>query len=45
MVRNKAIFFASGIRPDGTRDILISVTDGMGGMAELLGAVFPVTTL
>ena len=37
MVRNKAIFFASGIRPDGTRDILIAVTDGMGGDGRVAG--------
>lgn len=74
VVRNKAIYLALGIRPDGTRDILglwientegakfwmkvfndlktrgvndilIAVTDGLKGMAEALGAVFPATTL
>jgi transposase-like protein len=73
-VRNKAIYLALGILPDGTRDILglwiegtegakfwmkvfndlktrgvadilIAVTDGLKGMAEALGAVFPATTL
>ena len=74
VVRNKAIYLALGIRPDGTRDILglwientegakfwmkvfndlktrgvndilIAVTDGLKGMQEALGAVFPATTL
>jgi transposase-like protein len=74
VVRNKAIYLALGVRPDGTRDflglwientesakfwmkvfndlktrgvndILISVTDGLKGMAEALGAVFPASTL
>jgi putative transposase len=74
VVRNKAIFLALGVLPDGTRDILglwiegtegakfwmkvfndlktrgvndilIAVTDGLKGMAEALGAVFPATTL
>ncbi len=74
MVRNKAIYLALGVLPDGTRDILglwientegakfwlkvfndlktrgvhdilIAVTDGLKGMAEALGAVFPATTL
>ena len=74
VVRNKAIYLALGVRPDGTRDILglwientegakfwmkvfndlktrgvndilIAVTDGLKGMAEALGVVFPVTTL
>ena len=74
VVRNKAIYLALGILPDGTRDILglwiegaegakfwmkvfndlktrgvgdilIAVTDGLKGMAEALGAVFPATTL
>ncbi|EIM95952.1 transposase mutator type [Paraburkholderia hospita] len=74
MVRNKAIYLALGILPDGTRDILglwientegakfwmkvfsdlkvrgvqdilIAVTDGLKGMPEALGAVFPATTL
>ncbi|MDZ7890735.1 MAG: IS256 family transposase [Rhodoferax sp.] len=74
VVRNKAIYLALGIRPDGTRDILglwientegakfwmkvfndlktrgandilIAVTDGLKGMAEALGTVFPATTL
>ena len=74
VVRNKAIYLALGVRPDGTRDILglwientegakfwmkvfndlktrgvsdilIAVTDGLKGMAEALGAVFPATTL
>ena len=74
VVRNKAIYLALGVRPDGTRDILglwientegakfwmkvfndlktrgvgdilIAVTDGLKGMQEALGAVFPATTL
>lgn len=74
VVRNKAIYLALGVRPDGTRDILglwientegakfwmkvfndlktrgvndilIAVTDGLKGMAEALGSVFPATTL
>jgi len=74
VVRNKAIYLALGVRPDGTRDILglwiegtegakfwmkvfndlktrgvddilIAVTDGLKGMPEALGAVFPATTL
>jgi len=74
VVRNKAIYLALGVLPDGTRDILglwientegakfwmkvfndlktrgvgdilIAVTDGLKGIAEALGAVFPATTL
>jgi putative transposase len=74
LVRNKAIYIALGVLPDGTRDILglwiegtegakfwmkvfndlktrgvndilIAVTDGLKGMPEALGAVFPATTL
>jgi len=74
VVRNKAIYLALGILPDGSRDILglwiegtegakfwmkvfndlktrgiddilIAVTDGLKGMPEALGAVFPATTL
>ena len=74
LVRNKAIYLALGVLPDGTRDILgiwiedtegakfwmkvfndlktrgvedvlIAVTDGLKGMPEALGAVFPKTTL
>jgi putative transposase len=74
LVRNKAIYLALGVLPDGTRDILgiwiettegakfwmkvfndlktrgvedilIAVTDGLKGMPEALGAVFPSTTL
>src|SRR3954447_2414976 len=74
VVRNKAIYLALGILPDGTReilglwientegakfwmkvftdlktrglgDILIAVTDGLKGMAEALGAVYPAATL
>ena len=74
LVRNKAIYLALDILPDGTRDILglwiegtegakfwmevfndlktrglagilIAVTDGLKGMAEAQGAVFPATTL
>jgi len=74
VVRNKAIYLALGVLPDGTRDILglwientegakfwmkvfndlktrgvndilIAVTDGLKGMPEALGTVFPVTTL
>ena len=74
VVRNKAIYLALGVLPDGRRDILglwiegtegakfwmkvfndlrtrgvsdilIAVTDGLKGMAEAIGAVFPATTL
>jgi transposase-like protein len=74
VVRNKAIYLALGVLPDGTRDILglwientegakfwmkvfndlktrgvadilIAVTDGLKGIGEALGAVFPPTTL
>jgi transposase-like protein len=74
VVRNKAIYLALAVLPDGTRDILglwieqtegakfwmkvfsdlktrgvqdilIAVTDGLKGMAEALGGVFPATTL
>jgi len=74
VVRNKAIYLALGVLPDGTRDILglwientegakfwmkvfndlktrgvadilIAVTDGLKGMPEALGVVFPATTL
>jgi putative transposase len=74
VVRNKAVYLALGVLPDGTRDILglwientegakfwmkvfndlktrgvhdilIAVTDGLKGMGEALGAVFPETTL
>jgi putative transposase len=74
VVRNKAVYLALGVLPDGTRDILglwiegtegakfwmkvfndlktrgvadilIAVTDGLKGMAEALGTVFPATTL
>ena len=73
VVRNKAIYLALGVLPDGTRDILglwientegakfwlrvfndlktrgvadilIAVTDGLKGIGEALGAVFPMTT-
>jgi transposase-like protein len=74
VVRNKAIYLALGVLPDGTRDILglwientegakfwmkvfndlktrgvgdilIAVTDGLKGIGEALGTVFPATTL
>jgi len=77
VVRNKAIYLALGVLPDGTRDILglwiegtegakfwmkvfndlktrgvsdiliavIALTDGLKGMPEALGALFPATTL
>ena len=74
VVRNKAIYLALGVLPNGTRDILglwientegakfwmkvfndlktrgvgdilIAVTDGLKGMPEALGAVYPCTTL
>ena len=74
VVRNKAVYLALGVLPDGTRDILglwientegakfwmkvfndlktrgvadilIAVTDGLKGIGEALGAVFPETTL
>ena len=74
VVRNKALYLALGVLPDGRRDILglwiegtegakfwmkvfndlktrgvgdilIAVTDGLKGMPEALGAVFPATTL
>ena len=73
VVRNKAVYLALGILPDGTRDILgqwlentegakfwlkvfndlktrgvadilIVVTDGLKGLPEALGVVFPATT-
>jgi transposase-like protein len=74
VVRNKAIYLALGVLPDGSRDvlglwientegakfwlkvfndlktrgvadILIAVTDGLKGIGDALGAVFPATTL
>ena len=74
VVRNKAIYLALGVLPDGSRevlglwientegakfwlkvfndlktrgvgDILIAVTDGLKGIGEALGTVFPATTL
>ena len=74
VVRNKAVYLALGVQPDGTRDILglwientegakfwmkvfndlktrgvgdilIAVTDGLKGMGEALGVVYPATTL
>jgi putative transposase len=74
VVRNKAVYLALAVLPDGTRDILglwiettegakfwmkvfndlktrgvndilIAVTDGLKGMPEALGTVFPATTL
>ena len=74
VVRNKAIYLALGVLPDGSRDILglwientegakfwmkvfndlktrgvadilIAVTDGLKGIPQALGAVFPATTL
>ena len=74
VVRNKAIYLALAVLPDGHRevlglwientegakfwlkvfndlktrgvgDILIAVTDGLKGIGEALGAVFPATTL
>lgn len=74
LVRNKAVYLALGVLPDGSRDILglwientegakfwmkvfndlktrgvhdilIAVTDGLQGMEQALGAVFPRTTL
>jgi transposase-like protein len=74
VVRNKAVYLALGVLPDGHRevlglwiestegakfwlkvfndlktrgvgDILIAVTDGLKGIGEALGAVFPSTTL
>ena len=74
VVRNKAVYPALGVLPDGTRDILglwientegakfwlkvfndlktrgvadilIAVTDGLKGLPEALGVVFPATTL
>ena len=74
VVRNKAIYLALGVLPEGTRDILglwientegakfwmkvfndlktrgvadilIAVTDGLKGIGEALGTVFPATTL
>jgi len=35
----------SDLKTRGCRDILIAVTDGLKGMSEALGAVFPETTL
>ena len=74
VVRNKAIYLALGVLPDGTRDvlglwiegtegakfwmkvfndlrtrgvndILIAVTDGLQGIGDALGTIFPETTL
>ncbi len=74
VVRNKAVYLALGVLPDGCReilglwiettegakfwmkvfndlktrglqDILIAVTDGLKGIPEALGTVFPATTL
>ena len=74
VVRNKAVYLALGMLPDGSRDILgiwientegakfwmkvfndmktrgcndvlIAVTDGLKGMGEALGVVYPATTL
>src|SRR6202163_2340850 len=74
VVRNKAVYLALWVQPDGTRDILglwiestegakfwmkvfndlktrgvadilIAVTDGLKGMGEALGVVYPATTL
>lgn len=74
VVRNKAVYLALAVLPDGTRDILglwientegakfwmkvfndlktrgchdilIAVTDGLKGMPEALGVVYPATTL
>jgi putative transposase len=74
VVRNRAVYLALGMLPDGTRDILglwiegtegakfwmkvfndlktrgcndilIAVTDGLKGMGEALGVVYPATTL
>lgn len=74
VVRNKAIYLALGVLPDGTRDILglwieqtegakfwmkvfndmktrgvhdilIAVTDGLKGLPEAIGTVFPETTV
>lgn len=74
LVRNKAVYLALGVLPDGSRDILglwientegatfwmkvfndlktrgvhdilIALTDGLQGMEQALGGVFPKTTL
>ncbi len=45
VVQNKAVYLALAILPDGSRDILIAVTDGLKGLPEALDAVFPQTTL
>lgn len=74
VVRNKAVYLALGVQPDGSReilglwientegakfwmkvfndlqtrgvaDILIAVTDGLKGMGDALGVVYPATTL
>ena len=45
VVRNKAIYLALGVLPDGCGDILIAVTDGLKGMPEALATVYPATTL
>ena len=45
VVRNKAVYLALGVLPDGTQDILIGVADGLKGLPEALEAVFPATTL
>ena len=33
------------LKPSGSNDILIAVTDGLKGMPEAMGTVFPATTL
>ncbi len=45
VVRSKAVYLALGILPDGRKDILIAVTDGLKGMPAALAAVYPATTL
>ncbi|TYZ46903.1 IS256 family transposase, partial [Ralstonia solanacearum] len=45
VVRNKAVYLALGVLPDGVGDILIAVTDGLKGMPEALATVFPAATL
>lgn len=50
-IRNKAVYVALGILPDGTKeilgiaDVLIAVVDGLKGFPEAINAVFPQTVV
>jgi putative transposase len=43
VLRSKAVYLALGVLPDGSKDILIAVTDGLMGLPEALAAVYPAT--